>query len=413
MLKTLATPIPETDQPQTFGFDSTRLARIRPWMQGYVDAEKFPGALTLIARRGTVVYCDSVGLRDVERGLPWQRGTLARIYSMTKPVTSTAIMMLYERALCHLDDPVDLFLPELANRMVLRPGATSIDQVDPAETRMTLHHLLTHTSGLTYGFNDGLLAEAYVQNRVNFSAKSGNLADSVTQLAAMPLAFDPGSRWNYSISTDVLGRVIEVISGQPLDVFVRENILDPLGMNDTFFAVPDSHLNRFASSYTKPPESGMKLVEDAASSAFREGTMHQLSGGGGLVSTVDDYLRFAEMQRRGGALGDVRLLGPRTMRLMTANHLPGDLASMGQKVFSEVSFEGIGFGLCGAVMLDPARAPTLGSPGDFGWGGMASTVYWVDPVEDMVVIFLTQLMPSSSYPNRKELRALVYSALVD
>ncbi|HUS55721.1 MAG TPA: serine hydrolase domain-containing protein [Thermohalobaculum sp.] len=413
MLKTVATVFSETDQPQTSGFDPARLARIRSWMQGYVDTQKFPGALTLIARRGTVVYCDWVGLRDVERGLPWQRDTLARFYSMTKPITSTALMMLYEQGLCHLDDPVDIFLPELADRRVLRPGAKSLYEVDPAQTRMTLHHLLTHTSGMTYGFNDGLLAEAYVQNGVNFSDKTGDLADSVTRLAAMPLAFDPGSRWNYSISTDVLGRIVEVISGQPLDVFFNDHILGPLGMDDTFFEVPDSHLDRLASSYTKAPTSGMTLVEDAPGSAFRQGKVRQISGGGGLVSTVDDYLRFAEMQRRGGALGDVRLLGPRTMRLMTSNHLPGDLASMGQKVFSEVPFDGIGFGLGGSVMLDPAKAKTLGNPGDFGWGGMASTVYWVDPAEDMVVIFVTQLMPSSSYPNRKELRALVYSALVD
>ena len=413
MLKSPEAMIDETDKPQAFGFDPSRLARLRPWMQGYVDSGKYPGALTLIARRGAVVYCDWVGMRDVERGLPWERDTLARFYSMTKPITSTALMMLYEQGLCHLDDPVERFLPELANRMVLRPGAISIEQADPAQTRLTLHHLLTHTSGLTYGFNEGLLAEAYIGNGINFSDKSGTLAESVTRLAAMPLAFDPGSRWNYSISTDVLGRVIEVISGQPLDVFFREHILGPLGMDDTFFAVPDDRNGRLASLYTKTPEGGMKLLEDASGSAYRKGEVRQFSGGGGLISTVDDYLRFAEMQRQGGALGDIRLLGPRTMRLMASNHLPGDLASMGQKVFSEVSFEGIGFGLGGWVMLDPARAQTLGSPGDFGWGGMASTVYWVDPVEELVVIFLTQLTPSSSYPNRKELRALVYSALVD
>jgi CubicO group peptidase (beta-lactamase class C family) len=412
MLKTLVTVIPETDAPKAFGFDPARLGRIRPWMQGYVDSQRFPGALTLIARRGTVVYCDWVGLRDVERGLPWARDTMARFYSMTKPITSTALMMLYEQGLCHIDDPVDLFLPEFTNRMVLRPGARSLDEADPASTRMTLHHLMTHTSGLTYGFNEGLLSEGYVRNGINFSDKAGDLAKSVTRLGAMPLAFDPGSRWNYSVSTDVLGRIVEVISGQRLDVFFAEHILGPLGMDDTVFAVPDSKLDRLASSYTKAAEGGMTLAEDAPGSGFREGKVRQLSGGGGLVSTADDYLRFAEMQRRGGALGDVRLLGPRTIRLMASNHLPGDLASMGQKVFSEVSFEGVGFGLGGSVMLDPARAKTLGSPGDFGWGGMASTVYWVDPVEDMVVIFVTQLMPSSSYPNRKELRALVYSALV-
>ena len=371
--------IPETDAPENFGFDPARLDRIRSWMQGYVDAGKLPGVLTLIARRGTVVYCDCLGLRDVERGVSWSRDTLVRFYSMTKPITSTALMMLYEQGLCHLDDPVDLFLPELANRKVLRPGAKSIDEANPAETPLTLHHLLTHTSGLTYGFNEGIQAEAYLANGINFSEKSGTLAETVTRLGAMPLAFEPGSRWNYSVSTDVIGRVIEVISGQPLDVFFRQRILGPLGMNDTCFAVPYSQLGRLASCYTMKAKGGMERVDDAADSAFREGNVRQFSGGGGLISTVDDYLRFAEMQRRGGALGDVRLLGSRTLRLMATNQLPGDLASMGRAVFSEVSFKGVGFGLGGWVMLDPALATTLGSPGDFGWGGMASTVYWVDP----------------------------------
>jgi CubicO group peptidase (beta-lactamase class C family) len=390
-------------------------------MQRYVDSGKYPGALTLIARRGTVVYCDSVGYRDVERTIPWTRDTLARCYSMTKPITSTALMMLYEQGLCHLDDPVDVFLPEFSNRMVLLPDARSIDDTEPAATRLTLRHLLTHTSGLTYGFQPGLLAEQYKRDGIDFTDRGETiepppgrtLAEITRRLARLPLAFEPGSRWNYSVSTDVIGRVVEVISGQPLDQFFREEILGPLAMNDTFFSVPDDKLDRLASLYTKRPEGGMKLAEDGPGSGFRDGRVKTFSGGGGLVSTVDDYLRFAEMQRRGGALGDARLLGPRTMRLMASNHLPGDLAAMGQKVWAEVSFEGIGFGLGGWVMLDPVHAQTLGSAGDFGWGGMASTVYWVDPAEDIVVIFLTQLMPSSSYPNRKELRALVYSSLVD
>jgi CubicO group peptidase (beta-lactamase class C family) len=402
--------LPETDAA-AMGFDPARLARLRPWMQGYVDAGKLPGALALVARRGATVWCESVGRRDAERSLPWTRHTLVRIYSMTKPITATALMTLFEQGLCHLDDPVDLFLPEFAGRMVLRPGAASIEDVAPAQTRLTLHHLLTHTSGLTYGFNEGLLARAYVEHGVNFGDKVGDVAETARRLAALPLGFEPGSRWNYSVSTDLLGRVIEVIAGQPLDVVLRERILGPLGMDDTFFAVPEDQTGRLASLYARTPENGMTLTDDAAASAFRD--VRQFSGGGGLVSTADDYLRFAEMQRRGGSLGNVRILGPRTMRLMASNHLPGDLASMGQKVFSEVSFEGIGFGLGGWVMLDPVRAQTLGSPGDFGWGGMASTVYWVDPAEEMVVIFLTQLTPSSSYPIRKELRALVYSALED
>jgi CubicO group peptidase (beta-lactamase class C family) len=321
-------------------------------------------------------------------------------------------MMLFEQGLCRLDDPVDLYIPEFAGRTVLRPDARSIDDVDPARTRLTLHHLLTHTSGLSYGFQDGLLAEAYRRDGVDFSDQGGTLAETVARLARLPLGFEPGSRWHYSVSTDVVGRIVEVISGRPLDRVLREDILDPLGMDDTFFAVPEARLGRLASLYARPPEGGMTLSEDGPGTRFREGEVHLFSGGGGLVSTVDDFFRFAEMQRRGGALGDVRLLGPRTMALMASNHLPGDLASMGQKVWAEVSFAGIGFGLGGWVMLDPVRAQTLGSEGDFGWGGMASTVYWVDPAEDMVVIFLTQLTPSSSYPIRNELRALVYSALV-
>jgi len=412
MPKTLGSTVLESDATAA-GFEPGRLARLRPWMQGYVDAGKLPGALTLVARRGAVAWCGWAGQRDVERSLPWTRDTLIRIYSMTKPVTATALMMLFEQGLCHLDDPVDLYIPEFAAPTVLRPDASSVDDVEPALTRLTLHHLLTHTSGLTYGFQDGLLAEAYRRAGVDFGDQSATLAETVSRLARLPLGFEPGSRWHYSVSTDVVGRIVEVITGRPLDQVFRDDILGPLGMDDTFFAVPEDRLGRLASLYAKPAEGGMKLSEDGPGTRFREGEVSQHSGGGGLVSTVDDYLRFAEMQRGGGALGDVRLLGPRTMRLMASNHLPGDLASMGQKVWAEVSYQGIGFGLGGWVMLDPVRAQTLGSPGDFGWGGMASTVYWVDPAEDMVVIFLTQLTPSSSYPIRKELRALVYSALVD
>jgi len=406
-------PLPETGDPASLGFDANRLARIKPWMQGYIDAGKLPGALTLVARRGEVAWCGCAGQRDIERATPWTRDTLVRIYSMTKPVTATALMMLYERGLCHLDDPVDLYLPEFGGLTVLRPDANSTDDVEPALTRLTLHHLLTHTSGFSYGFQPGPLADAYRRDGVDFSAPGATLAETVARLARQPLGFEPGSRWHYSVSTDVIGRIVEVISGRPLDQVLREDILGPLGMDDTFFAVPRAKLDRLASLYAKAPEGGMKLSEDGPGTRFREGTVTQHSGGGGLVSTVDDYLRFAAMQRGGGALGDARLLGPRTMRLMASNHLPGDLASMGQKVWAEVSFAGIGFGLGGWVMLDPARAQTLGSPGDFGWGGMASTVYWVDPAEDMVVIFLTQLTPSSSYPLRNELRALVYAALAD
>ncbi len=397
--------------PAELGFDAGRLARLRPWMQRHVDAGRIPGAQVLVARRGRVVHHEWAGLMDVEGGRLWARDTLARVYSMTKPATSVALLMLYEDGFCRLDDPVDLYIPEFATRQVLRADATRIDQAAPATVRLTLHHLLTHTSGLTYGFNEGVLATEMRERGIEFGAPSGDLADTVRRLAELPLAFQPGSRWNYGVSTDVLGRVVEVISGRPLDRFFAERIFGPLEMRDTFFAVPADRADRLASCYSRTEDDGMALADPGRESRFLN--VRQFSGGGGLVSTADDYLRFAEMLRGRGALGSTRLLAPKTVEVMTSNALPGDIASMGQPVFSEVPFDGIGFGLGVAVTLDPARAKTLGSRGDFGWGGMASTVFWVDPALELCTIFLTQLIPSSSYPIRKELRALVYSSLVE
>ncbi len=392
-------------------FDRSRLDRLQGWMEGWVNSGKIPGAQTVVMRSGHVAWSGVAGKCDLEAARPWQHDTLARIYSMTKPVTSAAFLMLCEDALCHIDDPVDAYLPEFRDVRVLRPDATVIDQTVPCHERLTLHHLLTHTSGFTYGFNEGVLAAGMNASGIDHSADGTDLASTVRRLAELPLGFQPGSRWDYGVSTDVLGRVIEVISGQPLDRFFAERIFEPLGMNDTFFEVPRDKLERLASCYVRTEDDSMKLSDPADASSYAGVTM--FSGGGGLVSSADDYLRFCEMLRGGGRLGDTRLLAPKAVELMTANALRGDLASMGQPVFSEVSFDGIGFGLGVAVMLNPALAKTLGSAGDFGWGGMASTVFWVDPREEMSVLFMTQLIPSSSYPLRKELRALVYSSLID
>lgn len=405
-------------------FDPDRLGRIKHWMQRWVDQGKYPGAQTLIARHGELIYNDCVGLRDIENGVAWSTDTILRIYSMTKPVTSVAFLMLFEEALVHLDTPLDEILPEFKDIQVLAPGAERIDQVEPATTRLTVHHLLTHTSGMTYGFNEGVLPTAMNDARVAFNPRrpkakeslsvsdgTEDLADMVRLLTELPLQFQPGSRWNYGVSTDVLGRVVEVVSGQPLDRFFAERILGPLGMDDTFFEVPEGKLDRFASCYLKMPDDPLRLLDSGAKSAFAERRVAIHSGGGGLLSTGADYLRFAEMLRGKGALGDVRLLAPKTVEVMTRNALRGDLASMGQPVFAEVSYDGIGFGLGVSVTLDPAIAKAAGSEGDYGWGGMASTVFWVDPVEDLVGMFLTQLVPSSSYPVRKEVRALTYAAL--
>jgi CubicO group peptidase (beta-lactamase class C family) len=401
----------QTSSPAACGLDPSRLARIDTWMRRYVDDGRYPFAATLIARRGRLAWTGHYGLSDVAAGTPYTPETLVRIYSMTKPVTSVALMMLYEQGLIHLDDPVSTFIPEFADMRVLAPGAGRLDQTEPLKQPWTVHHLLTHTSGLTYGFNNDALSETYAKNRLDFGQRAGGLAETVRRLAEAPLLFQPGTRWHYSVATDVVGRIVEVVSGQTLDSYFADHILGPLEMNDTSFIVPASKLGRLGPCYAFDPKGG--LPEFPAS--FAEGEVNTLSGGGGLVSTGHDYMRFAEMLRRGGALGDVRLLGPRTVRLMTSNHLPGgvDLATLGPSAWCETSFTGVGFGLGFAVNMSPARSMLSASVGDFSWGGMASTYFWCDPAEEMSVVFLTQLLPSSSYPNRKELRALVYQAIVD
>ncbi|MEM0987645.1 MAG: serine hydrolase domain-containing protein [Pseudomonadota bacterium] len=414
-----------TTNPARLGFDSERLARFRPWMQRWVDQGKYPGAQVLIARRGELVLNESVGMRDVESGIAWSPDTILRIYSMTKPMTSVAFLMLFEEAEVHLDTPLAEILPEFADVQVLIDGAERIDQVEPLTTPLTVHHLLTHTSGLTYGFNEGVLPTAMNEARVSFgphrpsgpdtltvSDDDTDLAAMVSELAQLPLGFQPGARWNYGASTDVLGRVVEVVSGKPLDTFFAEHILGPLEMHDTFFEVPADKADRFTNCYVLTPKDPLRLLDPAAKSPFLAGGVKILSGGGGLLSTGADYLRFAEMLRGGGALGDVRLLAPKTVEVMTRNALRGDLASMGQAVFAEVAFDGIGFGLGVSVTLDPGVAKTVASEGDYGWGGMASTMFWVDPKSELTAMFLTQLVPSSAYPVRKEMRALTYGAML-
>jgi CubicO group peptidase (beta-lactamase class C family) len=402
-----------TSAAEKLGFDQSRLHRITDWMQRYVDDGRFPGSSVLIARHGDIAFTATAGHRDVAGGLPWQRDTLARIYSMTKPVTSVGLMMLYEEARLHLDEPLSSYLPEFTDAVVLRPDAVSLDDVEAARGPITLQHLLTQRSGLSYGFNGGLLGEAYEAQGIDFNPDEGPLEMRVRAAARMPLAFEPGTQWGYSIATDVVGRLIEVISGETLDIYLHNRIFEPLGMDDTGFAVGDDKLDRLASLYVPGSEGGLRLIEDASNSAYRAGKVETFSGGGGLVSTLDDYWRFAEMLRGGGSFGGHRLLSSRTVRLMTSNHLAGDIAAIGPKSFAETSFEGVGFGLGFWVVLDPAAALMSANIGDHGWGGMASTVFWVDPVDDLVVVFLTQLVPSSTYPNRRELRALVQGALVD
>ena len=411
----------ETAKPQDRGFDPGRLDRIGAWMDRYVEARKYPGSSVLIARGGEEVYFHATGARRIETSLPFTRDTIVRIYSMTKPITSVALMMLAEKGLFHLDAPVSEFIPAFSDMRALVPGAERIDQTEPCATP-TLHQLLTHTSGLSYPFNPGVLSREMDAQDMMFKPNQGSLADMADQVAALPLAFQPGTRWEYSVGIDIIGRVVEVVSGRTLAEFFADEILGPLGMTETAFSVPQGVGDRFASLYTPLAGDAMALnaakegrdtlreVDHAGGSPFEAASLY--SGGGGLVGTLDDYMKFAEMLRRGGVCDGGRLLSPSTLDFMMRNHLPGDIASMGPQSFAEQPMEGMGFGLGGAVVLDAGRARSPGNIGDFSWGGMASTFFWIDRVLDMSVVFFTQLSPSSSYPSRAELKALVHGAVL-
>jgi CubicO group peptidase (beta-lactamase class C family) len=399
--------------PETLGFCPNRLSRLGTMLHRYVDDGKLPFTSLAVMRKGEIAYVDHYGLRDIEAGTPMVSDGLYRIYSMSKLITTVAAMSLYEEGRFMLDDPVGAFIPELTGQKVYVSGPfEDMKLVDP-DTPVTIRQLMNHTAGFTYGlFDPTPVGRAMRRAKADFSTPDETLADVVARLADVPLCFQPGTRWNYGVSTDVLGRLVEVVAGKPFEDVLRERIFEPLGMTDTFFGVPDGKIDRFCSLYTKTDENPLKLIENADESRFRAPAA-MCSGGGGLVSSMADYLRFVEMVRRGGSLGKDRVLGRKTVEFMMLNHLPGDMASMGQATFSEMPMTGIGFGLGGAVTLDPTQSQILSSPGEFTWGGMASTAFWIDPVEEISVVFMTQLIPSSSYPIRREMRVLVYQALVD
>ena len=399
-------------RPEEVGLSTPHLARITPWMRRWVDSGKLPGLLVAIVRNDRLAWFKTCGYRDVERKRAVEPDTIYRIYSMTKPITTVAALMLYEEGCFQLDDPVAKFIPAFADTRVFAGGDADSFTTEPLVRPVTVHDLMIHTSGLTYGFQHEHAVDAlYRKRQVEFNANIGPLAGVVEAAAAQPLVFQPGTRWNYSVSTDVLGRLVEIWSGVPLDTFFDERILRPLDMRDTGFHVPEGQGDRLASSYIQADDGGLALVDPAGESRFLKPAI-TLSGGGGLVSTAADYLRFVRMLRGHGTLEGARILGRKSVELMTTNHLPGDLADMGRPRFAEMPFAGIGFGLGVSVLLDPAKARILGSPGEYAWGGMASTAFWADPAEDMIVLLLTQLMPSSAYPIRRELRVLTYQALL-
>ncbi|GIJ29765.1 serine hydrolase [Micromonospora qiuiae] len=404
-----------TDAAQ-LGFDPARLARIDEHFGRYVEDGRLPGWQLVVTRRGEIAHASTYGLRDRESGAPVADDTLWRIYSMTKPITSVAAMVLWEEGHFELTDEIGRWLPEFADMRVYSKGSTLKPYTVPAIEPIRVWHLLTHTAGLTYGWMqtsvvDGLYRAAGYDL---YPPADVDLAEASRSFGALPLLFQPGTAWGYSVATDVLGRLIEVVSGQSLDTFLAERVLRPLGMDDTRWYVDGADTARLAALYVPDPATGRAVRHDALGDlAYEKPAL--LSGGGGLISSAADYHRFTQALLRGGELDGVRLLAPRTVRFMTRNHLPGgqDLGALSTGGFAETSLDGIGFGLGFAVVDDPIPGRLPSSAGEYYWGGVASTAFWVDPTEEITALFFTQLMPSSTWPIRPQLRQLVYAALLD
>lgn len=397
------------------GFDKSRLARLDAFVkERYLDTGLLPNAQVLVARDGEIAHFSSQGTaREVGKAI--DEGSLFRIASMTKPITSVAFMMLLEEGKVALDTPVHHVLPEFKGLGVYNGGGAGVPFLTKAcERPMQMVDLLRHTSGLTYGFQNRTNIDAAMREG-KFENWHGNLDldEFVAALGKLPLEFSPGTAWNYSVSTDVLGAVVQRLSGLSLDQFFATRIFQPLKMDDTFFAVPEGKVDRLTDCYTFVPGKGRVMYDRGAESAWSR-MPRQLSGGGGLVSTALDYHRFCQMLLNGGELEGERIIGRKTLELMTMNHLPdgGDLASWSKSLFSEATNAGVGFGLGFAVNINPAANMIPGSTGEYYWGGMFSTAFFVDPVEKVHMVFMTQLSPSSVYPIRRELKTLIYSALV-
>ncbi len=399
--------------PKRAGFAPERINRITEHLsKNYVEPGKITGCQTLVARRGHVAYFKSLGLMDRERRKPVADDTIFRLYSMTKPIASVALMTLFEQGHFQLNDPVSRFIPAWRDHKVWVSGeGASMETAAPARP-MTMRHVLSHTGGLTYGATNHPVDRVYREVGVGRGAGE-TLSGFVDKLAKVPLRYQPGERWMYSLSTDVCGYLVEAISGKRFDQYLQEMIFDPLDMKDTSFMVAPRKVDRFAANYQREADKTLKLIDDPERSTYLKQPTF-FSGGGGLTGTTADYLRFCEMLRRGGELGGARILGPRTIELMHRNHLAGgkDLSQMAIGAFSETAYEGVGFGLGFAMTLGQVEAGGLGG-GEYYWGGAASTIFWVDQKEDMVVVFMTQLMPSATFNFRGQLRNIIYSAIVE
>jgi CubicO group peptidase (beta-lactamase class C family) len=416
---------PPLSSPEVAGMSKAAFERIETHLrERYIEAGRFPGTQLLVYRRGKLVHSSSQGFADLERKVPVKDDTIYRIYSMTKPITSIAFMMLVEEGRVALDEPVHKYIPEWKNLGVFQAGVSPAFLTRPTARPMQIVDLLRHTSGLTYGFQQrGNVDAAYRENKIGEVEKAGTLQSMIADLAKIPLEFSPGEAWNYSVSTDVIGYLIGLISGKPFEQFLQERIFDPLDMNDTAFFVPSEKADRLAACYSASPQGamtfhaterkgGLTLQDDPKTSSFLSPPAF-ISGGGGLCSTSADYLTFCRALLNGGELDGVRLVGPKTLHLMTSNHLPDGktLPELSRSLFSEATYHGIGFGLGFSVTLDPARTLIPGSRGEYAWGGAATTSFWIDPAEELIAIFMTQVLPSTATPIRRELRTMIYSAI--
>ncbi|CAN5175492.1 serine hydrolase domain-containing protein [soil metagenome] len=409
-------------QSKWTGFEAGRLERISDHlMRHYIEPAKIAGCQVMVARHGHVGYARSFGLRDRERGVAWSDDTIVRLYSMTKPITSVALMMLYERGLFQLNDPVSRYIPSWRGHQVWLSGEGAAMRTEPPKRPISFRDLLSHSGGLGYGMMLNALTGAPADHPVDQAYADMDIARQredtldhfANQLGRVPLRFQPGEQWMYSLSTDVCGYLVEVLSGKRFDRFLAEEIFEPLGMTETAFHVATQNQSRFAACYRRAADKSVQLYDDPATSPFLT-EPNFFGGGGGLTGTIADYHRFCEMLRRGGELDGARIISSRTLDLMRMNHLPGgsDLAAIALGGFSESAYEGVGFGLGFASTLDQVKTQSLGI-GDYYWGGAASTIFWVDPVEDMTVIFLTQLLPSATFNFRGQLKSIIYGAIAE
>ncbi|MCB1645099.1 MAG: beta-lactamase family protein [Pseudomonadales bacterium] len=378
--------------------------------RNYIEPAKIAGCQILVGRRGHVAYYRNFGAMDLERDKPMADDTIFRIYSMSKPITSIALMQLYERGYFQLNDPVSRFIPAWTDHQVWISGEGAEMKTKAPDSPMTMRHVLSHSGGLTYGATAHPVDKMYRELKVS-RGEGETLSSFVAKLAQVPLRYEPGEQWMYSLSTDVCGALVEIISGQPFDEYLQQHIFDPLGMTDTAFQVTADKKHRFAANYSRNKDKTLRLIDDPETSQYLSMPTF-LSGGGGLTGTIADYYRFTEMLRRGGELDGQRIIGPRTIDLMRMNHLKDgqDLTQLAIGTFSETANTGVGFGLGFAMTLGQVEAGGMGN-GDYYWGGAASTIFWVDEEEDLSVVFMTQLMPSATFNFRAQLKNIVYGAI--